>query len=162
VKREGHIYLLIGLIIAGLLFFQYNPFNASAEKPVSEVRPLSGFSRMLLDVNCNIFFVEGDNPGIVYEGPEKLVRNLNIDVKEGCLIISNKHKNLSNIFKGWLYPGQTELLNIYVVVKDINTIDIRDLIKNAGSSEILDNRMKIIVNNNSKIIIGINTTNQKV
>jgi len=132
-KREGHIYILVSLFVAVLLFSQYNPFRTSPEKIVSEVKQVSGFSRLILDVNCNIFFVEGENPGIVYEGPGKVIKNIRIDVKEGCVTIRNKNKNIANIFDGWLNPGKTELLNIYVVVKDISAIEIDDLLKNAGS-----------------------------
>jgi hypothetical protein len=161
-KREGHLYLLIGLVVSALVFMQFNPFTRNRNKIISEVKEISGISRLLLDVQCNIFFVEGDHPGIIYEGPESLVRSIKMDVNKGIVTIKNSQGGLISILSNWINPQNSKLLNIYVVVKDISSIEIGDLLEKAGSSDISADRMNVYINKNEEVIVGFRTCNQNV
>ena len=66
-KREGLIYILVGMVVSALMFLQDNPFSAPDKNFVTEVKQFPGFNRIQLDIRCNIFLLEGEKHGIVYE-----------------------------------------------------------------------------------------------
>jgi hypothetical protein len=126
-KREGHIYLVIGLIVATLVFLQYNPFFKHSEKFVTEVKQVGEFKHLMVNVNCNIFFVEGEQQGIVYEGPANLVKNIQIDIQKDCISINRKGFTLNNLLFGWMHVKPGKQLNVYVVIRDMNSLEVDDL-----------------------------------
>ena len=152
-KREGVLYLLIGVVISSLILFQYFPLNKSRNRLVSEVTPVDQFSRILLGVKCNIFFVEGDQQSIVYEGPSALVKNIKVEVKNGTVEIRKTSAGPLSLIADWLIPGAPQLLNIYVVVKDIRAVKIDSLLENAGSANLSSGRMNFLVDSDNAITI---------
>ncbi|HLF33546.1 MAG TPA: DUF2807 domain-containing protein [Cyclobacteriaceae bacterium] len=161
-KREGHIYLLIGLMATALIFHQYNPFKYRREKLYTEVRQIEKFNKLFLDIQCNIFIVEGERPGIVYEGSKRLLRNIEIEVKEGCVFIRNNKEAVWNALSGIFTLGSPQLLNIYVVVRDIDSVDIEELLSLSGPADISPDRINVLVSNNTGVTIGIKKCFQKV
>lgn len=129
-KREGQLYLLIGLIVAALVFFQFNPLAKRSEKFVTEVKKVGEFNHLSVNVNCNIFFVEGEEQGIVYEGPASMVKKIRIDIQKGCISINQTGFALNDFLFGWIYPKAGEQLNVYVVIRDINSLETGDLSEN--------------------------------
>lgn len=126
-KREGHIYLVLGMIVAALVFLQYNPFYKPGEKIVTEVKKIDEFNHLMVNVNCNIFFVEGEQQGIVYEGPASVVKNIRIDVQKDYISINKKDITLYNVLFGWIHARTGNRLNVYVVIRDMNSLEIGDI-----------------------------------
>ena len=140
-KREGHFYLLIGLVVAALVFFQFNPVMAPSGKLVSEVKKIDEFKQLLVNVKCNIYFVEGENQGIVYEGPQRLVKNIKINVDKECITISKAKSGLTGILIGWIDTSLSKPLNVYIVVRDIKSIEMADSPKMILSENLKNNRI---------------------
>jgi hypothetical protein len=129
-KREGQLYLLIGLIAAALVFFQFNPLVRRSEKFVTEVKKVGEFNHLSVNVKCNIFFVEGEEQGIVYEGPASMVKKIRIDIQKGCISINKTGFALNDFLFGWIHPERNDQLNVYVVIRDINSLDATELSEN--------------------------------
>lgn len=122
-KREGHLYLLIGLIVTILVSFQFNPFKEGTGQPVSKVKKIDNFRQLMVNVKCNIYFIKGEEQGIVYEGPARLVNNINIDINKEVVTINKTNTNFRDFLFGWLYPSAGKRLNIYIVVHDLNALE---------------------------------------
>jgi hypothetical protein len=152
-KREGVLYLLIGVVISSLILFQYFPLSKQRSRLVSEVRQVEQFNRIRLGVKCNIFFVEGDQQSIVYEGPSRLVKDIRVEVRNGTVEISKTGPGPLHMLADWLMPGGPQLLNIYVVVKDIRAVKIDSLLENAGSANLSSGRMNFLVDSDNAITI---------
>ncbi len=140
-KREGHLYLLIGLIAGVLVFFQFNPFITGNENLVSKVKKVDEFKQLLVNVKCNIYFIEGEDQGIVYEGPASMVKNIRITVDQGCITIDRASSNLKGLFFGWMNRKFVNPVNIYIVVHDIHSLETGNTTKMIVMDDLKNNKL---------------------
>jgi hypothetical protein len=116
-KWEFHLYTGFGLLIILLLVIQASFFQG--EEPLySQVKTIDQFNQLQVDMECNIFLIEGDKQNILVEGPGEKIRDIETIYNEGCITIrENSKRLLSRIMELMIYKSHQ--INIYITVNDL-------------------------------------------
>ncbi len=123
-KREGQLYIAIGLLAVALVFIQFNPFIQIKQPSLTQVKKIGEFRQLSVNLNCNVFLVQGDAQSIVYEGPSRIIKKIRIDIDHDRVTIHREKESWKGFLFGWLDKQQGKEVNIYVVVKDIHGIEL--------------------------------------
>ncbi|MGC9516673.1 MAG: head GIN domain-containing protein [Methanomicrobiales archaeon] len=92
---------------------------------VKEDRKLSGFNQITLNGDINLILKQGDNESVVVEAEDNIVSEIKTEVSNNKLTISHNAPTA-------ILP--TKPINVYVTVKDINSIDVSGSGKVEGSN----------------------------
>ena len=77
---------------------------------------------MTIDINCNVFFVEGEGEHILVEGPAKKLEKIETLIHEGSVIITEHKKTfLAGIFSFLNFEENN--INIYITIKDLDSFN---------------------------------------
>lgn len=117
-KWEIHLYSGFGLLIIMLLVIQAY-FLRSEEPPYSRVKSIDQFNQLQVDMECNIFLIEGDRQNILVEGPSEKIRDIETIYNEGCITIRENGKKLLSRFKDFII-NKSQRINIYITVNDLD------------------------------------------
>jgi hypothetical protein len=121
-KWEFQLYTGFGLLIVVLLVLQ-TYFPGDKEPPLSEVNTIDQFNQLLVDMECNVFLIEGEKQNILVEGPSEKIRNIETIYYEGCITIrENSKKILSRVMN--LFNKNPEHINIYITVNNLEDFHI--------------------------------------
>lgn len=118
-KREIYIYSILGLLTCFLIYYQLNFKTDEGEQVASNIKKINGINQLIIDVNCNVFLVEGEGGRILIEGPVKKIDKIKTFTQDGCVKITEYKKTfLAGIFS-FLYVEENDI-NIYITVKDLD------------------------------------------
>lgn len=121
-KREIYIYSILGILTCFLIFYQLNFITDEEQRTASSIKKINGISQLTIDVNCNVFLVEGAGEHILVEGPEKKIDWIETSNQGGCVKISESKKTfLASVFS-FLNIEENDI-NIYITVKDLDNFD---------------------------------------
>ncbi len=121
-KWEFQLYTGFGLLIVILLVFQTYLLR-DKEPPFSKVNPIDQFNQLLVEMECNVFLIEGEKQNILVEGPSEKIRNIETVYYEGCITIrENSKRMLSRVMS--LFNKNPEKINIYITVNNLNDFHI--------------------------------------
>ena len=121
-KREIYIYSILGIITCFLIFYQVNFQVDEAESIASNIKKIKGINQLSIDINCNVFFVEGDGDHILVEGPAKKLKKIQTLIhKESVIVTEHKKTFLAGIFSFLNFEENN--INIYITVKDLDNFD---------------------------------------
>ena len=121
-KREIYIYSILGIITCFLIFYQFNFHVDEGETIASNIKKIKGINQLTIDINSNVFFVEGEGEHILVEGPAKKLERIETLIHNGSVIITEHKKTfLAGIF-GFLSFEENDI-NIYITVKDLDSFN---------------------------------------
>lgn len=121
-KWEFQLYTGFGFLIIILLGIQTYLLRVE-EPPFSEINRIDSFNQLLVNIECNVFLLEGDNENILVEGPSDKIRNIETIYNEGSITIEeNSQKILSRVMN--LFSNNQEKINIYITVHDLDDFHI--------------------------------------
>lgn len=121
-KWEFQLYSGFGLLIVILLVLQ-TYFPGVREPYFSEVNTIDQFNQLLVDMECNVFLIEGEKQNILVEGPSEKIRSIETIYHEGCITIrENSKKMLSRMMD--LFNKNPEHVNIYITVNNLRDFHI--------------------------------------
>lgn len=121
-KWELKLYACVGLLIIVLLLLQTN-FLRTGKEFYSEVNPINSFSQLMLDIECNVFLMEGEKQHILLEGPGNRIKNIETVSNEGCILIRENGKSLISRIMGLIEP-EKDKVNIYITVNELDNINL--------------------------------------
>jgi len=120
-KREIYIYSILGVFTCFLIFYQFSKDNDEADENTSKIQAISELSQLCIDVDCNVFLVEGDAQHILMEGPGKKLKHIKAVDNEGCIkITKNTGTFLAGVFR--IFKSKENDINIYITLKDLDDI----------------------------------------
>jgi 5S rRNA maturation endonuclease (ribonuclease M5) len=121
-KWEFQLYTGFGFLIVILLVIQ--TYLLHVEKPpYSQVSAANTFNQLLVDIECNVYLLEGEKQNILVEGPNDKIRNIETIYNEGCITIrENSNKMLSRMMN--LINNNQEPINVYITVNNLDDFHI--------------------------------------
>jgi len=118
-KWEIQSYAGLSFLIIILLIYQSNLIRIENNEPISEVRNIDSFKQLLVDLECNIYLLEGETQNILVEGPSNKLKNIETIYNEGCFTIKeNGGKLLSKFFS--IINKNKNQINIYITINNLN------------------------------------------
>jgi hypothetical protein len=121
-KWEFQLYSGFGLLIILLLIFQVYLFQ-SDEPPYSRVKTVDQFNQLLVEMECNVFLIEGDKQNILVEGPSEKIRKIETTYHEGRITIrESSNKLLSRVMS--FFVKNPEKVNIYITLNNLDDFHI--------------------------------------
>ena len=121
-KREIYIYSILGILTCFLIYYQLNFKIDEEQRIASSIKKINGISQLTIDINCNVFIVEGEGEHILVEGPEKKINLIETSNQGGCVSITEHNKTfLASVFSFLNFEEND--INIYITVKDLNNFD---------------------------------------
>lgn len=121
-KWELKLYAGLSFLIMVLLLLQ-TIFSGRGKEFYSEVNPINSFSQLMLDIECNVFLMEGEKQHILLEGPGNRIKNIETVKNEGCIVVREKEKRLISRIRG-LIGSENEKINIYITVDKLDNIKL--------------------------------------
>ena len=121
-KREIYIYSILGIITCFLIFYQFNFQLDEEESIASSIKEIKGIKQLSIDINCNVFFVEGEGEHILMEGPAKKLLRIETSIHDGFVnITEHKRTFLAGIFS--FLNIEENNINIYITVNDLDSFN---------------------------------------
>ncbi len=120
-KGEIKLYLGICVIISALLLYQKSGIISKHNTSITEVNTLEAFNQLLVDAECNLFLIEGQEEGILLEGSVNRLTQLETNFSYGCITVRDKSKKLMSEIRDF-FTGDKDELNIYITVNDIEQL----------------------------------------
>jgi hypothetical protein len=121
-KWELKLYASFGFLIILLLFLQTQYFRTE-NKSYSDVNPINSFSHLMLDIECNVFLIKGEDQHILLEGPGSRIKNIITTNNRGCIVVRENGKGwISRLMS--LIKSEKEKVNIYITLNNLNNIKI--------------------------------------
>jgi hypothetical protein len=150
-KREIYIYSILGVFTCFLIFYQFSHFQNDREENTSKIHANSDLSQLCIDVDCNVFLVEGDEQHILMEGPVNKLKHIQAIKNEDCIrITKNTSAFLAGIFN--LFNSKKNDINIYITLKDLDDIKLSH--EDLSSVRFTSNEcMGLILSKGQKLII---------
>lgn len=160
-KKELHLYLLVCSLILIASIFQSNVFKERKKKETSNVNTLDSFRQLLVEIDCNIFVIEGENQNILIEGSSELLNAIETVNNSGCITIHRKHKSfLKSVLA--LLSRKHNKINIYITVNnfdDFNILPVKSQLNIKYSSR---DRIGLILDKGQKFLIESKEINKCV
>lgn len=122
-KWEIQTYTGISLLIICLFIYHSNLFKIKNEKPISEVQILESFNQLHVDLECNIYLVEGEAQRILVEGPTNKLKKIVTINNEGSITIRQNGKELISTFFNFFDTNKYHI-NIYISVNNLDNFTI--------------------------------------
>ena len=120
-KWEFKLYFWFGLLIVILFILQAGIFRTDSRS--SEVNALKSFSQLMLDMECNVFLLEGESQHILVEGPGDRMKNIETTVEEGSITVKENGKRLISRILNIFEPDH-ERVNIYITINNLDNIKL--------------------------------------
>lgn len=121
-KREIYIYSILGILTCFLIYYQLNYKIDEEQRIATSIKKINGINQLTIDVNCNVFLVEGEGEHILLEGPEEKIEGIETSNQGGCVNITEHNKTfLASLFR-FLNIEENDI-NIYITVKELDNFD---------------------------------------
>jgi hypothetical protein len=125
-KREILIYSILGIFTCLLIFYQFKFSFNETDETSTEIKRIKNAHQVHIDLNCNIFIVEGEEQNILFEGPEKKIQQIQTISDKGCIRITQKRDALFASIFNILHLGTNDVI-VYVTIDDLDRIRISNL-----------------------------------
>ena len=160
-KREIYIYSILGIITCFLIFYQFNFQLDEEESIASNIKKIKGINQLSIDINCNVFFVEGEGDHILVEGPAKKLLRIETSIHDGSVNITEHKKTfLAGIFS--FFNIEENNINIYITVKDLDNFNLSFIDENKALKYISGECIGLSLNKGQKIRIKSILVNSRV
>ncbi len=160
-KREIYIYSILGIITCFLIFYQFNLQIDEGESIASNIKKIQGINQLSIDINCNVFFVEGEGEYILVEGPAKKLGKIETLIQEGSVIVTEHKKTfLAGIFSFLNFEENN--INIYITVKDLDKFNFSFIDEIIALKYISGECIGLSLNKGQKIMIESILINSRV
>jgi len=160
-KREIYIYSILGIITCFLIFYQFSFQIDEEESIASSIKKISGINQLSIDIDCNIFFVEGEGEHILVEGPAKKLVRIETSIHDGSVNITEHKKTfLAGIFS--FLNIEKNNINIYITVKDLDNFNLSFIDENKAIKYISGECIGLSLHKGQKIMIESTIINSRV
>jgi hypothetical protein len=160
-KREIYIYSVLGVFTCLLIYYQFNFSFDKTEKITSKIKPMTDINQLLIDVNCNIFLMEGDGEYILVEGPDSKIQQIQAIDFDGCIrITENKGTFLAGLFG--IFKAKQNDINIYITINDLEDIKFSNIGNKLNIKYISSDCLGLILSRGQKLIIESKFINSSV
>ena len=151
-KREIYIYLVLGVFTGFLLLYQFKiSFNETPEF-ISKIEPIEDINQLSIDLDCNVFLVEGEDRHILVEGPGKVLNQIRSYTRDGCIRITRENVPvLSGIYR--IFDLEENDINIYIILPDLNDIKLLDIDELNNIKFISSECLGLIISRGQKLVI---------
>jgi hypothetical protein len=122
-KREIYIYSILGVFTCLLIFYQFNFKLNETGNISSKIKSITNIDQLLINVNCNIFIVEGEDQNILLEGPDRKIRQIQAVSMDDCISISREKETFPASILG-IFNLEKNDINIYITINDFDNIRI--------------------------------------
>ena len=122
-KAELKLYCCLGFLILLILLFRINIPDGNSGSNTSLADEISTFDELLVEMNCEVFFVKGEKNRIVYEGPEKIIDNIETIHNEGSILIKKKSNKILSGMIDFL-KNRKNSLTIYISVTCLDNLEV--------------------------------------
>jgi hypothetical protein len=113
--------LLAAALLTNASYTYAKPVTTIKAKAYNDTqnRHLSGFSAVDVEGSFDVYITQGSAESVTVDAPANIMDHIVTEVREGSLIIKDKHKN------GWGdWNGNHKKVIVHVTVRDINAIGI--------------------------------------
>jgi len=151
IKQNKNLVIMktkVSKLLSALLFFiliMNGTNKAIAADPQKETRNVGDFNKISLAISANLYLTQGNNCEVIIEAEEDVLNKIETEVDNGYLKIE---------FEKWYnYRGNKDI-NVYVTIKDINSLMV------TGSGDIINKnsihaeKMDMIVTGSGSILIN--------
>ena len=122
---------------------------------------MTDINQLLIDVNCNIFLMEGDGEYILVEGPDRKIQQIQAIDCDGCIrITENKGTFLAGLIG--IFKAQENDINIYITINDLEDIKFSNIGNKLNIKYISSNCLGLILYRGQKLIIESKFINSSV
>jgi hypothetical protein len=151
-KREIYIYSILGILTCFLIFYQFSNNHNETEESTSKIQSISELSQLCIDVNCNVFLVEGDGQHILMEGPVKKLKHIQAISNGSCIKITKSTSTfLAGVFR--IFESKGNDINIYITLKDLDDIKFSHIDELSSVKFTSSDCMGLILSKGQKLII---------
>lgn len=130
-KRDIYLFSFLAIIILFLIIFQSERAKITSGVVASKISSMENVEQLLINLDCNIYIVEGEEQNILFEGPPKKISQVHTISRSGSIEI---HKKGETLLAGVLeiFDLKKADLNVYITIYDLDQIRISnvDEIKN--------------------------------
>jgi len=160
-KREIYIYSILGIFTCFLIYYQFNFSFDKTEEITSKIKQITDINHLLIDVNCNIFLIEGDGEHILVEGPDSKIQQIQAIDCDGCIrITKSKGTFLAGLFD--IYNAKQNNINIYITINDLEDFKFSNIDENMNIKYISSECLGLILSRGQKLIIESKFINSRV
>ena len=160
-KREIYIYSILGIITCFLIFYQLNLQTDDGESIASNIKKIKGINQLSIDINCNVFFVEGEGEHILVEGPAKKIDRIETSIHDGYVYITEHKKTfLAGIFSFLNFEENN--INIYITVNDLDDFNFSFIDESKSIKYTSGECIGLILQKGQKILIESIFKNSRV
>jgi hypothetical protein len=127
----------------------------------SSIKKIRGINQLSIDINCNVFFVEGKGEHILLEGPAKKLLRIETSVHDGSVYIYEHKKTfLAGIFS--FLSIEKNNINIYIPVENLDNFNFSFIDKNKAIKYISGECIGLSLHKGQKIMIESVLINSRV
>ena len=121
-KREIYIYSILGILTCFLIYIQLNFRTDEEQEIASSIRKINDIKQLIIDLNCNVYLMQGEGEHLLLEGPQKKISRIIASNQNGCVKISQHKKTfMAGVFN--FLDFEENNINIYITVKDLSHFD---------------------------------------
>lgn len=140
-KTNLFVYLFLVISIAACIVYECSEL-LSTDQSVTRYQPKEEFGDIVLSIPGNIYFINSKDSMITIEGPESVVENLSLSIKDNTLHLDAEDYFTTQNWKKLLFNEAYEL-SIYIPVNSIAEYEVSGLGTFLGDIERLDDKLCI-------------------
>lgn len=140
-KNNLFAYILLITSIGACIAYECSQL-ISSDRSVTDYKQIEEFRDIALNIPGNIYFINSTDSMITIEGPESVVKNLSLSVKDNTLNVESEEYFIAQNWKRLLFNKAYEL-DIYIPVNSVEAYEVSGLGSFLGNVERLGDKLCI-------------------
>jgi len=121
--------------LLGAFFILFSVATSTAQDVSKEI-PVEGFTKVYINIACEVDLVQADETKLVIEAEEQLLEEINVDVTNGTLRITSDRKS---------WKKHKDEVDISLSVKNIESFQVASALNLHANNKIFADKLSIIV-----------------